>query len=91
VDSSVNSTYTLTVTTYRPIMPFPTRLPHPKWPSRWLVPRYISAIPLPAAQLIGLLILVNGLVWVAAGILLRMTPLTPSPISQPHLNYLIPN
>ncbi|KAH6635996.1 high-affinity nickel-transport protein-domain-containing protein [Chaetomium tenue] len=58
-------------------MPF--RLPRPKWPSRWPVPRYLSAIPLPAAQLIGLLILVNGIVWVAAGILLHYNPKLISP------------
>jgi hypothetical protein len=70
-------------------MPF--RIPHLKWPSRWPIPRYISAIPLPAAQLIGLLILVNGLVWVAAGILLRMTPQTPSPIPQPRPKHTATN
>jgi high-affinity nickel-transport protein len=52
-------------------MPFRIRLPHPKWPSQWRMPPYLSAIPLPALQLISLLILVNGLVWVAAGVLLR--------------------
>ncbi|KAK3295400.1 high-affinity nickel-transport protein-domain-containing protein [Chaetomium fimeti] len=60
-------------------MPFRIRLPHPKWPSQWPVPRYLSVIPLPAAQLISLLILVNGLVWVAAGILLHYNPKLISP------------
>ncbi|KAK4153592.1 high-affinity nickel-transport protein-domain-containing protein [Chaetomidium leptoderma] len=61
-------------------MPFSRiRLPHPKWPSRWRVPRYISSVPLPALRLIGLLILVNAVVWVAAGILLHYYPKLISP------------
>jgi hypothetical protein len=45
--------------------------PSLKWPSRWRLPRYLRAIPLPALRLIGLLVLVNAIVWAAAGILLR--------------------
>ncbi len=53
-------------------MPFP----RPTWPSQWRLPRYLSGIPLPALRLIGLLVLVNGIVWAAAGILLRGCPCT---------------
>ena len=49
-------------------------LPRPKWPSQWRLPRYLTAIPLPALRLIGLLVLINGIVWAAAGILLRGCP-----------------
>ncbi|KAL2200826.1 high-affinity nickel-transport protein-domain-containing protein [Corynascus similis CBS 632.67] len=60
-------------------MPFRARLSQLKWPSQWHRPRYLRAIPLPALQLIGLLVLVNGLVWVAAGILLHYNPKLISP------------
>jgi high-affinity nickel-transport protein len=40
-------------------------------PSQWRLPRYLSAVPLPALRLIGLLVLINGIVWAAAGVLLR--------------------
>jgi hypothetical protein len=49
------------------------RVSRPKWPSQWRVPRYISGIPLPALRLIGLLVLINALVWAVAGVLLRKT------------------
>lgn len=49
----------------------PLALPHPKWPAHWRRPGFLAAIPLPALQLIGLLVLVNAVVWAAAGILLR--------------------
>lgn len=43
-------------------------------PNHIRLPRPLSAIPLPALQLIALLILVNAVVWAAAGILLRNLP-----------------
>ncbi len=51
-------------------------LPRLKWPSQWRLPRYLSGIPLPALRLIALLVLINGIVWAAAGILLRGCPCT---------------
>ncbi|KAK4123140.1 NicO-domain-containing protein [Parathielavia appendiculata] len=51
----------------------------PKPPSQWRLPRFLSAIPLPALQLIGLLIFINGIVWAAAGILLHYNPKLISP------------
>ncbi|KAK4099000.1 NicO-domain-containing protein [Parathielavia hyrcaniae] len=50
-----------------------------KQPSQWRLPRCLAVIPLPAAQLIGLLILVNGIVWATAGILLHYNPKLISP------------
>ncbi len=52
-------------------MPLSLRLPRPAWASQWRLPRYLSAIPLPALRLISLLVLINGIVWAAAGVLLR--------------------
>ncbi|KAL2164003.1 hypothetical protein VTH06DRAFT_3217 [Thermothelomyces fergusii] len=62
-------------------MPIPEgiRFPRPGWAPRWRRPGYLRAIPTPALQLIGLLVFVNGLVWVAAGIVLHYNPKLISP------------
>ncbi|KAL2259005.1 hypothetical protein VTK26DRAFT_7464 [Humicola hyalothermophila] len=46
----------------------------PTWARRLRLPPPLSAVPLPALQLIGLLVLVNAVVWAAAGIVLHSHP-----------------
>ncbi|KAL2181163.1 high-affinity nickel-transport protein-domain-containing protein [Thermothelomyces heterothallicus CBS 202.75] len=60
-------------------MPIGVHFSRPRWASQLRRPGYLRAIPAPALQLIGLLIFVNGLVWVAAGILLHYNPELISP------------
>ncbi|KAL2130111.1 hypothetical protein VTI74DRAFT_6890 [Chaetomium olivicolor] len=61
-------------------MPLPRiRLPLSGRLSQRRLPRYLSAIPLPALRLIGLLILINAIIWAAAGILLHYYPRLISP------------
>jgi hypothetical protein len=49
------------------------RLRWAKWPWQWKLPAYVLGIPRAAVLLIALLAVINGIVWAATGIVLRMT------------------
>ncbi|KAL2270514.1 hypothetical protein VTJ83DRAFT_2698 [Remersonia thermophila] len=57
----------------------PTQPQWAKWPRRWRLPAYMLGVPRAAVLLIALLMVVNGVVWAAAGILLHYNPKLISP------------